>query len=91
MIKELENDLKKVIEEKSDLEKPEPDSKFHKHRDYLTYGLSASEFRSVMKNFDSRFRELPLEDRFKMALKLAGKHILFTLFVTLRGIREKIF
>lgn len=54
---------------------PRPDRKFHKHDDYLSYGLKASEFRKIMKEFQPQFLKLTFQDRMDLAEQLIQEHI----------------
>jgi 3-methyladenine DNA glycosylase AlkD len=49
---------------------PVPDRHFHKHDEYLSYGLKASEFRQIMKDFRPRFIKLSLQERMDLAARL---------------------
>jgi 3-methyladenine DNA glycosylase AlkD len=51
------------------------DRMFHKHEEYLSYGLSASQFRTLMKEFHDRFLEYPFQEKMKLALSLLQEHI----------------
>jgi 3-methyladenine DNA glycosylase AlkD len=51
------------------------DRKFHKHDEYLSYGLKASEFRTLMKEFRSRFLKLLLQERMDLASRLLQEHV----------------
>ena len=46
------------------------DRKFHKHDEYLSYGLSASEFRDLLKEFNPRFQKLSLKERLDLSQQL---------------------
>jgi len=54
---------------------PLADRKFHKHDEYLSYGLKASDFRKIMKEFHSRFSELSLQEKMDLASRLLQEHI----------------
>ena len=49
---------------------PSPERRFHKHDEYLSYHLYASELRSVWKQFRQRFIEMRLSERFDLAALL---------------------
>jgi len=54
---------------------PVPDRKFHKHDEYLSYGLKASEFRQMIKEFHPRLLRLSLQERMVLAERLLKEHI----------------
>lgn len=68
-------DLRKAIETASGCAHPKPERRYHKHDEYLAYGLKASDFRNIMKEFHSRFSALSLPERLDLAAKLLGEHI----------------
>ncbi|MFX1254391.1 MAG: hypothetical protein ACFFCZ_22455 [Promethearchaeota archaeon] len=54
---------------------PGPDRKFHKHDEYLSYGLKVKDLHRVRREFLPRFLELSFEDRLKLAEKLIAENI----------------
>jgi 3-methyladenine DNA glycosylase AlkD len=68
-------DLRQVIETVTGCRHPKPDRKFHKHNEYLCYGLKATDFRKILKEFQPRFLELPLKERLDLAARLLREHI----------------
>jgi 3-methyladenine DNA glycosylase AlkD len=51
------------------------DRKFHKHNEYLSYGLKASEFRDLLKDFKPRFLELSFQERMDLAKMLLQENV----------------
>jgi 3-methyladenine DNA glycosylase AlkD len=51
------------------------DRKFHKHDEYLSYGLTASEFRKLMKEFDPRLLGLTLQEKMELSSRFLQEHI----------------
>ena len=68
-------DLHKVIKNSTSRRQPVPDRQFHKHAEYVSYGLKASEFRQIMKGFHPRFLMLSLQERMGLATRLLQEHI----------------
>ncbi|MDH5405643.1 MAG: DNA alkylation repair protein [Candidatus Aminicenantes bacterium] len=68
-------DLRRAIEGAADCHQPTPERRFHKHDEYLSYGLKTADFRNVLKEFRPRFLELPLQGRLDLAAKLLGEHV----------------
>ena len=54
---------------------PQPDRKFHKHDEYVSYGLKTADFRKIIKGLRPRFLALPLKERLNLAKKLLSLHI----------------
>ncbi|MFX0063634.1 MAG: DNA alkylation repair protein [Candidatus Hermodarchaeota archaeon] len=71
---DLIKELRQAFEDEAG-RSPGPDRKFHKHDDYLSYGLKVKDLRRVRKEFLSRFLELPFEARLKLAAKLIAENI----------------
>ncbi len=68
-------DLRRAIEIVTGSRQLEPERRFHKHDEYLSYGLKTPDFHMIMKDFRSRFLELPLQERLSLAARLLGEHI----------------
>lgn len=75
MSKKLIADLHQAIKNMTGRDQPMADRKFHKHDEYLSYKLTASEFRILLKDFQSRFLGLSFEERMALAKKLLEKDI----------------
>jgi len=75
MSENLIHDVHQVIKKTTGRQKPKPDLKFHKHDEYLSYGLKASEFREILKEFRPRFLKLSLQERMDLAEKFLQKHL----------------
>jgi 3-methyladenine DNA glycosylase AlkD len=75
MSKKLISDFHRAIKNKTGHDRPVPDRKFHKHDEYLSYGLKASDFREIMKDFHPRFLELSLQERLDLATQFLHEHI----------------
>lgn len=70
MIDKIIDDLHQTIQRTTGCRHPVPDLKFHKHDEYISYGLTASQFRDMLKEYHSQFVKLSLEDRMKLAAEL---------------------
>ena len=75
MSEALISDLCQAIETITGCPRPEPEQRFHKHDEYLSYGLRAPDFYKIMKDFRPRFLELPFPERLSLASRLLGEHI----------------
>jgi 3-methyladenine DNA glycosylase AlkD len=74
-IEAIITDLQRAIEDITKCRKPEPERRFHKHDQYLSYSLKTPDFHRLMKEFQPRFLELRLPQRLELAEKLLNKHI----------------
>ena len=72
---ELVKDLRLHFEWAADSESPRPDREFHKHDQYVSYGLKTPELRRILKLFARRFGSLTLEKRLDAAQLLLAEHI----------------
>ncbi|MFC1493021.1 DNA alkylation repair protein [candidate division KSB1 bacterium] len=68
-------DLHRALKDAAGGRKPEPDRKYHKHDEYLTYGLNASAYREIMRKFHPRFLDLELQERLALAEKLCAENV----------------
>jgi 3-methyladenine DNA glycosylase AlkD len=68
-------DIHKAIRNVTGHQLPLPDRRFHKHDEYLSYGLKASDFRKIMKGFRPRFLELSLRKRMDLTERLLQEHV----------------
>lgn len=68
-------EIQKEMQEITGRKQPVPDQKFHKHDEYLSYGLTASQFRDLMKKSLPRFLELSFRERLDLASQLLREHI----------------
>ncbi len=75
MINSIINDLRHAFEKQTGCTKPEPERRFHKHDQYLTYGMKTADYHQLMKSFRPRFLELSLEQRLQLAQALSGEHV----------------
>ena len=71
IIKDLEKEIKQV----SGCNKPQVERKYHKHNEYICYGLKTADFHKMMKKYRSRFLELSLSQRLVLALELLKTRI----------------
>ena len=71
----LVDDLHLAIKNTAGRQHPKPERRFHRHDEYLSYGLKASDFRSIMKVFRPRLLALSLRDRLNLAATLLGERI----------------
>ena len=75
MIDALKTDIRRAIESASGCVRPMAEQRYHKHGQYLSYGLKAPAFWEIMKAFRPRFLALSLRERLDLAVKLLGEHI----------------
>jgi 3-methyladenine DNA glycosylase AlkD len=75
MSEKLIHDVHQAIRKTTGRRKPKPDLKFHKHDEYLSYGLKASEFREILKEFQPQFLKLSLQERMDLAARFLQAHI----------------
>jgi 3-methyladenine DNA glycosylase AlkD len=74
-MEKLITDIHQAIRNITGRKEPVPDRQFHKHDEYLSYGLKASEFRQMMKEFHPRLLKLSLQERMVLAERLLKEHI----------------
>ena len=75
MSEKLITDLHQAIKNIMGRHHPISDRQFHKHDEYLSYGLKASEFREMLKEFRPQFLKLSFQERMDLALQLLQEHI----------------
>jgi 3-methyladenine DNA glycosylase AlkD len=75
MCERLIADLHRAIKTTTGRDYPVADRKFHKHDEYLSYGLKASEFRMLLKDFQPRFLEFSLQEGMDLAVKLLEENV----------------
>lgn len=75
MIKAIIDDLIQSIEELSGCSEPFVERHYHKHDQYICYGLKTPVFHKMMREFKPRFLELSLSQRLELAAELFSKHI----------------
>ncbi len=75
MNKAIIDELRQSIEELTGVNEPQVERHYHKHDQYICYGLKKPDFHKMMKEFKPRFLELPLEQRLELAKQLFSKHI----------------
>ena len=68
-------DLRRTVEAAAGFRRPEPERRFHKHREYLSYGLYGQVLDKILKEFRPRFLELSLQERLDLAAGLLAEHI----------------
>jgi len=68
-------DLHQAIKNTTGRHHPVPDRQFHKHDEYLSYGLKASEFRKIMKEFRPQILKLSFQERMSLADRFLQEHI----------------
>lgn len=69
------HEMHSAIRKAADKKKPVPDTRFHKHRLYVHYGLYTSVYRKIMKDFKLKIAKLTLEQRKQLAMKLIQQNI----------------
>jgi len=91
-MKKLITDIENTIKTVAGSEKPVPEERFHKHQEYLSYGLKARDFYRIMKEFKSRVLEYSLEQRLQIAEDLLSRQIgelgLAGIYITALSIKE---
>jgi 3-methyladenine DNA glycosylase AlkD len=75
MSEKLIADLHRAIKRTTGRDHPVVDRSYHKHDEFLSYGLKASEFRDLLKEFHPRFLELSLQEVMALAKKLLQENI----------------
>ncbi|NIM12153.1 MAG: hypothetical protein GTO45_08580 [Candidatus Aminicenantes bacterium] len=75
MIERLAADIRQAIETVTGCHHPKPERRFHKHSEYLSYGLKVSDFRKMLKEFRPRFLECSFQGRLNLAVQLLKEHI----------------
>ncbi len=68
-------DLRHAIETAAGCKIPRPERRFHKHNEYLSYGLKTADFAKIVKSFQPRFLALSLQRRLNLAAKLLGERV----------------
>ena len=71
----LISDIHQAIKAATGFREPKPDRKFHKHNEYICYGLNSAAFDKIMKLFRPRILNIPLQERLDLAAKLLAMHI----------------
>lgn len=74
-MKKLLTDIEKAITTAAGTDQPRAEERFHKHREFLSYGLKAADFYEIMKQFHPRILDLPLLECLQLAEALLGRHI----------------
>jgi 3-methyladenine DNA glycosylase AlkD len=75
MNKVIIDELIQSIKELSGSSEPQIDRHYHKHDQYICYGLKTPDFHKMMKEFKPRFLALALPQRLELAKQLFSKHI----------------
>lgn len=75
MIKKIITELIRVFEQTSGCKKPQVERRYHKHDQYVCYGLKTSDFHKIMKEYRPRFLALSLSERLELAAKLLETRI----------------
>jgi 3-methyladenine DNA glycosylase AlkD len=75
MSEKLIADICQAIKNTTGRQIPVADRKFHKHDEYLSYGLKASEFRELIKEFHPQFLMLSLQERMDLAARFLQEHV----------------
>jgi 3-methyladenine DNA glycosylase AlkD len=68
-------DIRQAIETITGCRQPKPDRKFHKHDEYVCYGLGAADGRRILKEFRPRFLALSFQERLDLAERLLQEHV----------------
>ena len=68
-------DIRQAIRNMTGRDNPIVDRSYHKHDEYLSYGLKASEFRTILKEFRPQFLTHSLRERMDLSKKLLEENI----------------
>lgn len=71
----LANDIEEAIRSAARDRKPQPERRFHRHDEYISYGLYTADFWKIMKSFKARILALKLDDRLVLSEYLLAEHI----------------
>ena len=71
----LYDELTHEIQAAADFREPVPETRYHKHTEYLSYGLKAAELWRIMKEYRPRIMTEPLATRLELTTRLLGRHI----------------
>jgi len=75
MIEKLVVDIHIAVRAATGRKKPEPDRRYHRHEEYITYGLKAAGYYDLLKKFHHRLLDLSLSERLDLAEKLLATNI----------------
>jgi len=75
MIQKIINEIRQAIEKETGCRKPKPERRYHKHNEYISYGLKTAVFHRLMKEFRPKFLKLTLPQRLELATKLLETRI----------------
>jgi 3-methyladenine DNA glycosylase AlkD len=68
-------EIEEAIRSAAEGRQPQPERRFHKHDEYISYGLYTADFWKIMKSFKTRVLALELDDRLVLAESLLAEHI----------------
>ncbi|UCE39917.1 MAG: DNA alkylation repair protein [Candidatus Aminicenantes bacterium] len=71
----LAADLHQAIKDATGRHHPVPDRHFHKHDEYLSYGLKASDFREIIKEFHPQFLKLSFQEKMDLAARFLQERV----------------
>jgi 3-methyladenine DNA glycosylase AlkD len=71
----LYDELTHDIQAAAGFQEPVPETRYHKQREYLSYGLPMAELWRIMKSFRPQIMAEPLAERLDLATRLLGRHI----------------
>ncbi len=71
----LLEDVHHAVKAAAGFRRPRPERRFHKHKQYVSYGLYGRVLDEILKKFRPRFLELSLPDRLRLAAGLLAEHI----------------
>lgn len=72
---DLASEIHQEIQVTSGNIKPRPERRFHKHDEYISYGLYTADFWKIMKSYKPQILKLPVEERLVLAENLLSEHI----------------
>lgn len=75
MTEDIYTDLRATIEQAGGRKSPQPDTRYHRHREYVAFGLVTADLWRIMKEFRPRLLALPLDDRLDLAARLLADHL----------------
>lgn len=75
VMRELSDKIQVAFETHAAHNPPIPEQRYHRHDEYLTYGIKTALLWKIMKDLTPRIREQSLSDRMALAEGLAARHV----------------
>lgn len=74
-IHNLISDLQESMEKKSGTRTPRAEKKYHRHEEYVAYGLKAADFYALLDSYRSRILEFSLNERLSLSRELLATRL----------------